>query len=109
MMLNALFLVGAWTMWRHEGWSWVTITLVGMSAIGVGAIIETLLLRIRLTNDALVVRDLRGTRSYPKQEIEAIAEAKGVPPSLRLKDGRWVKLPSVGSNLGNSVRAWLKS
>jgi hypothetical protein len=28
---------------------------------------------------------------------------------LRLKGGRWVKLPSVGGNLGNSVRAWLKN
>jgi hypothetical protein len=57
----------------------------------------------------MVVRDLRGRRRYPIADIEGIEEAKGVAPALRLKGGRWVKLPSVGGNLGNSVRAWLKN
>lgn len=109
VLITGLFAAGAYTLWSAEGWSWGAITLAVMAVLSVGAIVETLVLRIRLTDGALVVRDLRGRRSYAKQDIAAIAEAKGVSPSLRLRDGRWVKLPSVGNNVGNSVRAWLKS
>jgi hypothetical protein len=37
-----------------------------------------------------------------------VEEARGVPTMLLLSQGRAVKLPSVGSSLGNSIRAWLK-
>lgn len=109
LLLTALFAGGAYFLWRAEGWSWGAITLAVMVVVGLGAIVETRVLRIRLTNDALIVRDLRGTRAYARRDIVAIAEEKGAPPYLRLRDGRWVKLPSVTHSLGNSVRAWLKS
>lgn len=109
MVLTALFAAATVALWRVDGLTWVTITLAGMSAMSAGAIVETLVLRIHLTDDALVVRDLRGRRSYAKSDIDTIEEARGAPPSLRLKDGRWARLPSVGRSLGNSVRAWLKS
>ena len=108
VVLTLLFATGMVYMRRAEGWSWGALTFAGMTVLGLGAIVETLVLRIDLTNDALVVRDLRGRRAYPRDQIERIAEAKGSPPSIQLKGGRWVRLPSVGSNLGNSVRAWLK-
>lgn len=109
VFITALFATGALMTWRERGWTWVSVSLTGMAVLSVGAIVETFVLRIRLTDDALVVRDLRGTRTYAKQDIDGIAEAKGTPPSLRLTDGSWVRLPSVTSSLGNSVRAWLKS
>ena len=105
----ALFATGALVTYRDRGWTWVSIGLAaGTVVLGVGGIIETLILRIELTDDAMIVTDLRGRRRYAMADIERIEEAKGVSPSLLLKDGRWVKLPSVGNNLGNSVRAWLK-
>ena len=107
--ITALFAAGAYSVWRAKGWTWVAIGLAGMAVFSVGAIVETFVERIRLTDDALLVRTFRGTRAYAKADIAAIAEAKGSPPSIRLKDGRWVRLPSLASNLGNSVRAWLKS
>ena len=109
LLITALFAGGSHFLWSVEGWSWGAVTLAVMVAVGLGAIVETLVLRIHLTNDALIVRDLRGTRSYARRDIAGIAEEKGTPPSLRLRDGRWVKLPSVTNSLGNSVRAWLKS
>jgi hypothetical protein len=102
-----LFAGGAVMTYRDLGWTWVSIGLAAAVCVGLGGIIETLITRIELTDDAMLVRDLRGRRRYPKTEIQRIAEAKGVPPALVLKDGRVVKLPSVASNLGNSVRAWL--
>ena len=109
VLITALFASGSHFLWRVEGWSWGAVTLAVMVIVGLGAMVETLVLRITLTNEALIVRDLRGTRAYAKSDIAGIAEAKGTPPSLRLRDGRWVKLPSVSNSLGNSVRAWLRS
>ena len=106
--LTLLFATGMVYMRHADGWSWVTLTFAGMTLLSIGAIVETLLLRINLTSDALVVRGMRGRRSYARDQIERIEEAKGSPAAILLKGGRWVRLPSVGSNLGNSVRAWLR-
>ena len=108
-ILAILLAAGAVFMQRRDGWSWVAITLTGMALLSAGAILETLVLRIRLTEDTLIVRDLRGRRTYAKRDIERIEEAKGTPPALLLRDGRWARLPSLAGNLGNSVRAWLKA
>lgn len=107
---TALFAAGAVMTYRDRGWTWVSIGLATATVgLGFGSIIETLILRIELTDDAMIVTDLRGRRRYAMADIERIEEAKGVPPSLLLKGGRWVKLPSVSNSLGNSVRAWLRA
>jgi hypothetical protein len=101
---TALFAGAAFASYRVEGWTWVSIGLsVSAVLLGGGGIVESLVLRIQLTDAALVVTDLRGRKSYPIETIERVEEA------LLLKNGRWVKLPSVGASLGNSVRAWLKA
>jgi hypothetical protein len=45
---------------------------------------------------------------HPATEITHVAEGKGMPTTLRLADGRKVRLPPVGNSLGNSIRAWRK-
>jgi hypothetical protein len=108
--LTALFAVGTYALYRGNGWSWSSTGMALMTVfLGGGSIVESFLLQIELTDDAMLVRDLRGRKRYPIGDIERIEEAKGVSPSLRLKNGTWVKLPSVGSDIGNSVRAWLKA
>jgi hypothetical protein len=107
--LTAFFALGAWMTYRERGWGWLSITLACATVVlGFGSILESLILRIELTDDAMLVTELMGRKRYSKSDIDRIGEAKGTPPALLLKGGRWVKLPSVGSDLGNSVRAWLK-
>jgi hypothetical protein len=107
--LTALFAVGAWMTYRERGWGWVSISLACATVVlGFGSILESLILRIELTDDAMLVTELTGRRRYSKADIDGIREAKGASPMLLLKGGRWVKLPVVTSGLGNSVRAWLK-
>jgi hypothetical protein len=107
--LTGLFALGAWMTYRDRGWHWVSIGMAGATVVlGLGSIIETLVLRIELTDDAMLVTDLTGRKRYAKSDIDRVAEAKGTPPVLVLKNGKWVKLPSVGSDLGNSVRSWKK-
>ena len=94
--------------YRLSGWYWVSVALTLGSILGLAGVIETLALRISLTDDAMLVTDLRGRRRYPVADIARVEEGKGVPTAILLKDGRWVKLPAVGSDLGNSIRAWLR-
>jgi hypothetical protein len=109
VLLTLFMAAGTVMTYRERGWNWISVVLAGAVVLGLGAIIESLILRIQLTDDALVVTELRGRRRYPMREIAGIEEAKGVSPTLLLADGRMVGLPSVAGNLGNSVRAWLKS
>jgi hypothetical protein len=48
----------------------------------VGSIIESLVLRIELTDDALIATDLRGRRRYDIATIDRIEEAKGDLPAM---------------------------
>jgi hypothetical protein len=107
--LTGLFAAGALFTYRQNGWTWVSIGMTAATVIlGPGSIIESLVLRIELTDDALVATDLRGSKRYDIAAIAGIEEAKGCPPALLFKDGSFVKLPSVGHSVGNSVRSWLK-
>jgi hypothetical protein len=107
--VTLIFAVVAFGAYRNRGWNWVSISMAFVAAIfGVGGVVESLVLRIELTDDAMVVTDLTGRTRFPIGDITRISEEKGGPPAILLKDGRWVKLPSVGSDLGNSVRSWLK-
>jgi len=108
VLSTLLFASGAVMTYRDRGWTWVSVGLGCATVLGVAAIVESLVLRIRLTDEALFVTDLRGRRSYPVTDIAGVEEAKGMPTTLILSDGRGVRLPPVGSSLGNSIRAWLK-
>lgn len=108
LLLMLLFATGAVMTYRDRGWTWVSIGLAGATLLGLGAIVEALVLRVRLTDDAILVTELSGRRRYPAKEIARVEEAKGVPTVLVLSDGRVVKLPLVGTSLGNSIRAWLR-
>ena len=108
--LTAFFALGTWMTYRDGGWRWVSIGLAGATVVlGLGSIIENLVLRIELTDDAMLVTELTGRKRYEKADIDRVAEAKGTSAVLLLKNGRRVKLPLVGSDLGNSVRAWKKT
>ena len=108
VLCTAICAAGAIMTYQERGWYWVSLGLAGMTAVGLGGILETLIVRVQLTDEALLTRDLRGRRSYARKEITRVEEAKGVPTAIILADGRVIKVPPVGSDIGNSIRAWLK-
>jgi hypothetical protein len=108
VLLTMLPATGIVMTYRERGWTWVSVGLVCVTLLGLGGILETFVFRVQLTDEALVVTDLRGRRSYPMVAIAGVHEGKGVSTTLLLSDGRKVTLPDVGSSLGNSIRAWLK-
>lgn len=108
--LTAFFALGTWMTYRDRGWKWVSIGLAAVTVVlGLGSIIESLVLRIELTEDAMVVTELTGRKRYAKTDVDRIEESRGSPAFLVLRNGVSVELPSVASDLGNSVRAWKKT
>jgi len=108
VVVTLIFAAGAIMTYRQSGWSWVSIGLVLGAVFSVAGIIEALVFRVQLTDDTLLVTDLRGRRSYHKSEITGVEEGKGMPTYIILATGRGVALPPVGSSMGNSIRAWLR-
>ena len=108
IFVTMLFAAGSTMTYRERGWNWVSAGLAAMTLVGIGGIVESRVLRVRLTDDAMLVTELLGRRRYDAADIAGVYEGKGVPTAIQLVDGRLVKLPSVGSSLGNSIRAWLK-
>jgi hypothetical protein len=106
---TALFGAAAVVTVKLRGWTWVSIGMAAAVAFGFAGMIETLVERVVLEDEALVIRRLWGTRRYSIADIDRVEEAKGVVPAIRLKDGRWVKLPDVVPHFGNSARAWLRA
>lgn len=106
----ALFAAGAVYMFLYGKSPLTTWGLAGMTVLGVVGLVDWLVTRVDLLDDAIVVRTLWSRRSYPRAEIEGAAEAKGVSAALVLTGGRFAKMPeNIGPGFGNSVRAWLKA
>ena len=108
VLAEMLFLAGALMTYREQGWNWVSLTFAGMAVLGLAGIVESLIVRVQLTDEALLMTDLRGTRSYPRSQIQRVEQGKGVPTVIVLADGNVIRLPPVGSDIGNSIRAWLQ-
>lgn len=106
---EALFVTGAAWTYGVRGWTFTSIGLTGMSLFGLAAILDTLTQRVVLEDDRLVVGRFWGSQSYAREQIVQVSDAKGSPTSMRLADGRIVRLPFVGNSMGTSIRAWLKS
>jgi hypothetical protein len=77
----------------------------------VAALVESLLLRVELRRNALVIRGALRRREFQKSSLTEVSWAKGCPVAVKSRDGEWMRLPevSVGSqSMANSVRAWLR-
>jgi hypothetical protein len=79
-----------------------------LSVLGLGGVLEGVVRRIVLADDALYATDLWTHHRILKSEIVGIHEAKGVSTTVLLADGRRISLPDLGQRTGNSIRAWLK-
>jgi hypothetical protein len=101
--------IGAWMTFRERGLGLLSVGLAAVAVLGVGGILEAISLRVELSDDALHVTRWWVRRSYPRESIARVTHEKGVDPAMQLTDGRWVKLPSVGVHMANSIRAWLRA
>ncbi len=80
---------------------------------GAFAVVDIFLKRIALQNDRITIVSLSDyvSRTIPRADIESVTWEKGCGASMKLCDGKWVRLPNVGLNaqgLTNTIRAWLK-
>jgi len=93
---------------RHRVWIVPCFVILGAFWLA-----DVFLTRIVLASDSLRVVSISDfqSRTIPRTEIESVTWEKGCGASIKLNNGKWVHLPSVGRNaqgLTNTLRAWLK-
>lgn len=102
-----LFAAGTWYTYATRGLHLLTLGSLGLTVVGVVGIIEVVVDRVVLTDDALHVVRIWSRRSYAKSEITNVTQLKGTAVTLKLTDGRWAELPTVAVH-PNTIRAWLR-
>jgi hypothetical protein len=103
-----LFTIGAWYTYSSRGLHLWTLGTVALAIIGIVAVIEVVVDRVVLTDNALHVIRIWSRRRYDKSQILSVTQMKGTPVSLKLADGSWAHLPSVAVH-PNTIRAWLRT
>jgi hypothetical protein len=110
-----LYFAGCVLIWFHLPFGlsdrfkiWIAPVYILLGALGLA---DLLLSRITLGGDYLrIVSGFRSKRIL-RADIDRVTWAAGCGASLILRDGKGVRLPSVGRNaqgLANTIRAWLK-
>jgi hypothetical protein len=69
--------------------------------------------RIVLGSDSIRIVSISDfqSRTLSRVEVDSVTWEKGCGASIKLRDGKWVRLPNVGRDLQgltNTIRAWLK-
>jgi hypothetical protein len=83
----------------------------GYAVLGAFWLADLFLTRIVLQADGIFIFSEFRSRTVPRAEIESVTWEKGCGASLKLRDGKWVRLPNAGQSpqgLTNTIRAWLK-
>lgn len=109
-LVTIVFLVVSLVAMAQDADWWVSATcwtFFGFSLVG---IVELLTSYVILDELHLRIRKNFRLTVLQRAEIETVNVAKGCPVTLTLKDGRYVKIPDLGTrNIGNSLRAWIRS
>ncbi|HOF08394.1 MAG TPA: hypothetical protein PLV33_00210 [Opitutaceae bacterium] len=84
----------------------------GFAVLCLAAAIGSLRTRVVLRADRLdLVAEFRH-RTVQKEDIESVSWAKGCPACVKTKDGKVLKLPSIGfspQSLCHAINAWKKA
>ena len=106
-----LFLAFACVLYNTEGWTWLTVSACGLLVVSLGGFVDSLICRVELTDEVLIVVQNLRRREYPRAMFVRVTWGKNVPVSLQCESGQWIRLPEVspGSQaLANTLRAWIK-
>jgi hypothetical protein len=103
-----LFAIGAWYTYSSRGLHLWTLGAAAMAIVGIVGVIEVIVDRVVLTDNAIHVIRIWSRRRYDKSQIVNVTQMKGTPVSLKLADGSWAHLPSVALH-PNTIRAWLRT
>lgn len=94
-----------------NGASWWQVLAFGVtSPIGAVGFVSTVLTRVEIRGEQLVIRDGFATRTFDRSGLTEVSWEKGVNVSVKLASGEWAHLPgvAVGSqSLANSLRSWI--
>lgn len=106
-----LFSAVAFLLYKLDGWTWTTIASVLLVIISIAGLFDTLTSRVILSEDSIIIINNMLRHEYPRDMFVKVTWAKGVPVSLKSKEGKWIRLPEVGKGgqaLTNTLRAWIR-
>jgi hypothetical protein len=83
------------------------------AVLGALWLVDAFTRRIVLGKDSIRVVSISDFQSQTlaRAELESVTWEKGCGASIKLRGGRWVRLPNIGRDpqgLTNTIRAWLK-
>jgi hypothetical protein len=85
-------------------------SFLGLTALGVLGIVETLVSRVELHDDHITAVALFRRRIYARGDVTSVTWSKGAPVSIQLNGSTWVHLPNTGhssARVVGAIRAWL--
>jgi len=106
-----LFGAAAWLGWHGDG-GWVALVATALVPFALAGVLDAWLARVELREDAIVIVHNLRRRAIPRDDVQSVSWAKGVPATLALRQGGHVELPPVGPStpvLAAAVRAWLRT
>jgi len=86
------------------------LALCGFVLLSIAALAETLISRIELRADGIMIVSLLARRFIARGDIESATWEKGCGVSLRLTGGTWARLPDLGLDSRDVVKCihqWL--
>jgi hypothetical protein len=103
---------GAVAVLRVQGWSLASVGLCALAVFAVAGLADSLLGRVELHPDKLVIVSNFRKREYPRAQFKRATWAKGVPVALEFVEGGWLQLPDFvagGPGVLGTFRAWLRN
>lgn len=105
----ALFLTAAYYLGSSPSLAW-RVGAPLLALFGVAGLLDTLVSRIVLDAEELIVISLVRRRRYPRASFVG-AKVDGGGVFLQRHDGGWLSLPSTGHNalaVRNTIHAWIR-
>lgn len=87
------------------------IVATAYAVVGAFWLADIFFKRVVLQPDGILIFAAFRSRIYPRGEIESVTWASGCGASMKLNNGKWVRLPNTGQTpqgLTNSIQAWLR-
>jgi hypothetical protein len=90
----------------------MTLSFCAFALLGILGFADSFATSVALSDSELIVRTNFRRQAIPRTSIVEATWARGAPAMVRLTDGRWLSLPSVGGgnqSIAMALRAWIKS
>jgi hypothetical protein len=108
VVIALFFLTGLFATRHAPHPVWAFHIFIGLSVLGIGAVIDVFLTRVELRDHDIYIVQLSRRRAYGRREIAHVSWEGGIV-SLWMVGEWWVHLPDLGrpQRVAGAIRTWL--